>query len=114
MSTKSAIESAILSDLAEQLKKVALFRKMLLDLGAPTEELDQALTAIATGKASTRNAASATNGSTIKVGELVLYRQGRGTFEAKVTRVDGGEVWMSRTGDGKKISRPEHKVEKAV
>lgn len=45
---------------------------------------------------------------TVEVGHKVLYRQGRGEFEAVVTSVnkDGGMVTLKRVKDGKEVTRP--------
>lgn len=45
---------------------------------------------------------------TVEVGHKVLYRQGRGEFEAVVTAVnkDGGMVTLKRVKDGKEVTRP--------
>ena len=45
-------------------------------------------------------------------GQNVHYRQGKGTFEAKVVSIDAatGKVELERVGDGKKVLRPAIKV----
>ena len=45
-------------------------------------------------------------------GQAVKYRQGRGTFEAKVIAIDttAGTVTVERDSDGKKVRRPAAKL----
>ena len=45
-------------------------------------------------------------------GQRVIYKQGRGAFEAKVVSVDvaKGKVTVERVKDGKKVKRPAAKV----
>lgn len=47
-------------------------------------------------------------GSGIVVGAQVRYRQGRGTFDAEVIRVDAitGTATLQRISDGKRVVRP--------
>jgi hypothetical protein len=51
-----------------------------------------------------------------KLGQRVLYRQGRGQFAAKVTRVDQerGLVEVERESDGKRVLRPAKKLQAAA
>ena len=48
-------------------------------------------------------------------GQRVIYKQGRGAFEAKVLSVDiaKGKVTLERVSDGKKVKRPAAKVSAA-
>lgn len=48
----------------------------------------------------------------VVVGQSVQYRQGRGTFPARVTAVDAktGTVLLTRLSDGKEVKRPAGKV----
>ena len=45
-------------------------------------------------------------------GQAVQYKQGRGTFDARITKVDAatGAIHLERVKDGKKVVRPAHKV----
>jgi len=45
-------------------------------------------------------------------GQTVHFKQGRGSFEAKVVEIDlkKGALTLERTSDGKKVSRPAAKV----
>jgi hypothetical protein len=48
----------------------------------------------------------------LSVGQQVEYRQGRGTFAAKVVRIDGkrGAAVLERLSDGKRLRRPLAKI----
>lgn len=48
----------------------------------------------------------------IVAGAVVEYRQGRGTFEAEVVRVDAvtGIATLQRTADGKRVLRPVDRI----
>jgi len=50
-----------------------------------------------------------------KAGQKVFYKQGRGTFEAKVVRVDAakGLITVQRNKDGKRVARPAAKLKAA-
>lgn len=58
------------------------------------------------------SAASAEVVGRFSEGQRVQYRQGRGTFDAKVVAVDGkkGLLTLEREGDQKKVIRPASKV----
>ena len=53
---------------------------------------------------------------TFSVGDRVSYKQGRGTFDARVASVDLAKVLygLVRVSDGKKVARPAAKVGRAV
>ncbi|MDQ3266175.1 MAG: hypothetical protein M3Y59_21420 [Myxococcota bacterium] len=55
---------------------------------------------------------TATRKGTLSSGDLVSYRQGRGTFSAEVVRVDAisGVATLQRTNDGKRVIRPLDRV----
>ncbi|HEY3447361.1 MAG TPA: hypothetical protein VGK67_13400 [Myxococcales bacterium] len=47
----------------------------------------------------------------LKPGDVVKYRQGRGTFDAFVIRSEpGGDVVVERISDGKRVKRPAAKL----
>jgi sRNA-binding protein len=48
----------------------------------------------------------------LKVGQMVSYRQGRGSFDATIVAIDleTGIVRIERAKDGKKVERPAHKL----
>lgn len=50
----------------------------------------------------------------LRPGDLVFYRQGRGRFLARVVSVHGrsGKAVVKRSSDGKRLSRPLHKLER--
>ena len=50
--------------------------------------------------------------STFGIGQTVRYRQGRGLFEATVSKIDvaAGVLTLQRKSDGKVVSRPASKV----
>ncbi|MGC4118318.1 MAG: hypothetical protein QM765_27945 [Myxococcales bacterium] len=51
------------------------------------------------------------HGRVFKPGDVVKYRQGRGTFEAFVIRTEpDGDVVVERISDGKRVKRPGHKL----
>ena len=56
-------------------------------------------------------AAVAPSGS-VRPGDSVLYRQGRGTFPARVVSVNArtGRVTVERASDGKRVVRPVDKL----
>jgi len=61
-------------------------------------------------RAGAKDAASAAHA--FSVGQAVSYKQGRGTFDAKVLEIDEptGLMTLQRLGDGKKVVRPASKV----
>lgn len=48
--------------------------------------------------------------ASVEPGQTVQYRQGRGTFEARVVRLDGARVVLERLADGKRVTRPLSKL----
>ncbi len=48
--------------------------------------------------------------NSVEPGQKVHYRQGRGTFEARVVRLDGDRVVLERLADGKRVARPLSKL----
>lgn len=66
------------------------------------------------GRGSARKARRAA--ATFQVGDAVVYRQGRGSFEAKVVAVDEatGLLTVERLKDGKKVDRPATKLAAAA
>lgn len=44
------------------------------------------------------------------IGQSVMYRQGRGAFDAKVVKIAGDTLTLERTKDGAKVNRPAAKV----
>ncbi len=59
-----------------------------------------------------RTVRSAAPKGRLTAGDLVSYRQGRGSFSAEVVRVDAisGIVTLQRTNDGKRVVRPLDRV----
>jgi hypothetical protein len=59
--------------------------------------------------------AAASAAAKFKAGQKVFYKQGRGTFEAKVVRVDAakGLITVQRNKDGKRVARPAAKLKAA-
>ena len=51
--------------------------------------------------------------SDYQLGDLVTYRQGRGTFQATVTVIEGSMLTLKRIDDGKIVERPASKIEHA-
>ena len=77
---------------------------------AEVEQLQAILRGVAP-KRTTRPAAPKKATKAYKPGDVVTYRQGRGTFEAFVIRAEaGGEVVVERISDGKRVRRPAAKL----
>ena len=49
-------------------------------------------------------------GRSLEVGQSVRYRQGRGTFEARVAELAGDVAFIERLSDGKRVQRPISKL----
>jgi hypothetical protein len=64
------------------------------------------------GKRGGRNLAAAPSANSFSAGQLVSYRQGRGTFQAKIMGIDAesAELTLERVSDVKRIARPFDKV----
>jgi hypothetical protein len=74
--------------------------------GAPAEGMARGRAATSVGSA--RNAAQAELASKFSEGQKVQYRQGRGTFAARVVGINAksGVVTLERMSDQKKVVRP--------
>ena len=74
------------------------------------KEAPRAATRRPAGRRAARNVAAPA--TSFSPGQMVSYRQGRGTFEAKVIEVDleRGELKLQREKDGKRVERPFQKV----
>ena len=105
---------------AEELeKRLAPYHKLLSRLeqaraavplkrgpGRPRRADLETVAAIVTG----RRASPAARRS-FKAGDVVHYRQGRGSFEAFVVRTDAkGHLVVERVSDGKRVTRPASKL----
>lgn len=112
-SFEAAIHAAVEAEVAEYRKH--LLATATTNGAVETKAAQEAVEAARVQAKYGRKANGAKSNGAIKIGSMVRYNQGRGTFEAKVTSIDpaNGEVYMERVGDGKKVSRPPNKISAA-
>ncbi|MGC4120513.1 MAG: hypothetical protein QM765_39220 [Myxococcales bacterium] len=123
MSQNASIDAAIRSIVADQVAAAmdpyrAIFERLEAFLGnAPARRgpgrprKDPAAPQRRATRAGGQDAAKAAQA--FKVGQTVSYKQGRGTFDAKVLEIDEatGMMKVQRLSDGKKVVRPASKID---
>ncbi len=122
MSKNQAFADAIRAVVAQEVNAaLAPYREALANLaefaGAPVSEPGPSARSTSLGQQSRRRRGRAVKSSAeiatkFIEGQKVQYRQGRGTFNAKVIEIDAerGVLKLERDGDSKKVYRPASKV----